>query len=186
MAPPSTPPSYHTPHMGNSKSTSSYGDISPNAVKQEHSPEDSPSFPAGRKSRKRRNVAQSALLSYSRTDEDYIEELVEAMIDMSQAEDNVGMKTTWTKILQKKQDQLRPVCAEMLDLLKRASREQLGDKKPCNTYTNFAHRFSEFCDAARTQKTIGKHLMESPYAHVVANDPTYAASVSQVLHTRPV
>lgn len=123
-------------------------------------------------------------VSYSRSDEEYVEELMDAMTDMSQAEDNVGMLATWSKILVNKADKVRPMCVEMLGLLKRAQHEQLGDKKSANSYPNFEHRFREACDAARTQKTIGKHLMEAPYSWIVANDPTYAASVGHVPRNR--
>ena len=113
----------------------------------------------------------------TKTDREYINDLVTAMTEATDAEDNPGMQSTWTKIREKKGPKIREKCVEMLGLLKQAQREQLGDKKAVNPYPNFDHRFEETCAALRTQKTICKHLMEPPYTHTVANDPTYAAQV---------
>lgn len=190
MRPPSTPPNLYAPLVGSSSSSLSFVGSSPDFIKHESSSAGSPSIPARRVIRKvRTRVATKSMdvtnvdnVPYSKSDGEYIEELMDAMTDMSQAEDNVGMKATWSKILVKKANKIRPMCVEMLGLLKRAVNEQLGDKRSANSYPDFEHRFQEFCDAARTQKTIGKHLMEAPYSHTVANDPTYAASVGHVPH----
>lgn len=192
MRPPSTPPNLYAPLVGSSESNLSFVESSPDFIKHESSSAGSPSIAVKKVTRKiRTRVATKSLdvvdvdnVSYTKSDGEYIEELVDAMTDMSQAEDNVGMKSTWSKILVKKANKIRPMCVEMLGLLKRAVNEQLGDKTSANSYPDFDHRFREFCDAARTQKTIGKHLMEAPYAHTVANDPTYAASVGSVPHNQ--
>ncbi len=188
MRPPSTPPNLYAPLVGSSESNLNFVDSSPDFIKEESSSAGSPSIPARRVVRKVRtrkatkslNVVDVDNVPYLKSDGEYVEELMDAMTDMSQAEDNFGMMATWSKILVKKADKIRPKCVEMLGLLKRAENEQLGDKTSVNPYPDFEHRFREFCDAARTQKTIGKHLMEAPYSHTVANDPTYAASVGHV------
>lgn len=188
MRPPSTPPNLHASLVGSSESNVSYADSSSDNIKHESSSAGSPFIPAKRVIRKvRPRVVTKSLdvdnVQYSKSDSDYIGDLMDAMTDMSQAEDNVGMKKTWKKILVQKADKIRPMCVEVLGLIKRAVNEQLGDKTSANSYRDFEHRFQEFCDAARTQKTIGKHLMEAPYSHTVANDPTYAASVGLILQS---
>lgn len=189
MVPPSTPPNFHLPYMGVNHGDLSFSDSSAERIKHEDASTSSPSTPAKRPTRKVRSrvstrsseVVDVSTVLYSKSDKEYVEEMVNAMTDMSQAEDNIGMKATWNKILLNKGDKIRPKCVEMLSLLKRAVDEQLGEKKCANVYNDFDHRVKEFCDAVRTQKTVSKHLMEAPYSHTVANDPTYAASVSHVL-----
>ena len=79
-------------------------------------------------------------------------------------------------------------------LCREAQNGYVSDKKAINHYASFKHRFEELCiavrvsqafrtygsgaDVIKTQKTICKHLLEEEYSRTVANDPTYAATVS--------
>lgn len=186
---PMTPPNAYARHtLDHDYSHSSMSESSTDVVKHEGSISGSPLPQVKKVNRKvRRRAASSTAIasdedsvSIKKNDRQYIEELMDAMTDETIAEDNVGMKNTWSKIREKKADKVRTKCHEMLDLLKRAQHEQLGDKKAVHVYTSFDHRFDEACDALRTQKTVCKHLMEAPYTHTVANDPTYAAQVGPI------
>ena len=114
---------------------------------------------------------------YGKPDDQYLDELVNAMVDDNDAEDNQGMLSTWSKIRDTKYPKVRAKAEEMLELIKLAQCQPLGDKKAVTQYMNFEHRFQQTVLALRTQKTVCKHLMEAPYSHIVANDPTFAAQV---------
>ncbi|KAL6719393.1 hypothetical protein ACLMJK_003632 [Lecanora helva] len=182
---PSTPPNlavqehYDTNHSREHKS-------SPDStvVKREETALQSPLFkPQARKTTRRKTVVSHGVseddgLQLTKSDASYIEGLVAAMTDADEAEDNPGMQSTWRKIRENKAARLRETCEDMFNVLKRAQREQLVDRKAVNVYPSFDYRFEETCSTLRTQKTVCKHLMEAPYSHTVANDPTYAAQVS--------
>ena len=182
---PSTPPNTYASHVRNGQHHPSDSGSSPCSVsiKHEVSAAGSPLVKkVSRKAKRRKGANQieepeDESLLYAKSDGQYIEELMEAMTDETAAEDNPGMQATWNKIRDTKLERLQTTCVELLNLIKRAQQEQLGDKKPVHLYPDFDHRFRETCAALRTQKTVCKHLMEAPYSHTVANDPTYAAQV---------
>ena len=128
-------------------------------------------------------VADKCSFVLTKPDELYVMELMNAMMDDHEAEDNQGMINTWSKIKGTKGTRVKAKAVEMLDLIKLAQSQPLGDKKAVHQYNNFEHRFKQTVIALRTQKTVCKHLMEAPYSHVVANDPTYAAQVSHKLQS---
>lgn len=186
-APPSTPPNLIASYERNDHSSPGISAASGRSIsiKREASISESPvAKPQPRKKTCRKTVKRPITidddgLSFTKSDVEYIEDLLDAMNDATEAEDNPGMQNTWLKIRDSKEAMVREKCVELLDLLKRAQREQLGDKKAVNPYPNFDHRFEETCAALRTQKTVCKHLMEPPYSHTVVNDPTYAAQVRE-------
>ena len=188
---PSTPPTLHPSCIRNDFSSSPMiRDSSNSSVGIKHEPstsgsplKDKETRKESRKRPRRKTIAltdtfDEADVSTSTLDSHYVQNLMDAMVDEEEAEDNPGMQSTWNKIKENKQHKLRETCVGLLGLLKRAQREQLGEKKAVNPYPDFDHRFEEMCAALRTQKTICKHLMEPPYAHTVTNDPTYAAQAS--------
>ncbi len=186
IAQPSTPPNMIASYVRRDHDSSSFGAVSPRSVsiKREVSASGSPSVNKEPRKRARRSVVNQIDLTEAedvtttRSDAQYVKELMEAMNDLSEAEDNPGMKATWIKLRDTKQGRVRETSVELLDMLKRAQHEQITDRKPVNQYPDFEHRFGEACAALRTQKTVCKHLMEPPYTHVFGNDPTYAAQVS--------
>ena len=183
-AQPCTPPSRRTPlHVDSSVSVMSMSSPQGVGIKREESASGSPLAKKRPRKGTRRKAKEPHVISddddqfITKSDSVYVKELVNAMNEGAEAEDNPGMQNTWRKIQENKADKVREKCVEMLSLLKRAQHEQLVDKKAVNPYPNFDHRFDETCAALRTQKTVCKHLMEAPYSHIVANDPTYAAQV---------
>lgn len=184
---PITTPSTHESHVRNSHAISSADEShSVGGVKRGVTPAASaePKRQLRKNSRRMannlRNVNDKSSVVLTKPDQHYLEELVDAMTNGSDAEDNQGMINTWDKIRDSKGDKIREKAGEMFTLLKTAQHTQLVDKKPINQYPNFDHRFKETIVALRTQKTVCKHLMEAPYSHIVANDPTYAAQVGSL------
>ena len=182
---PSTPPNTVASRVRSDQSSTGKSMSSPSSdsIKREQSTSGSPvTKKESRKGARRKPGSQLISTneggsSLTEADARYVEDLIHAMTDGTDAEDNPGMQNTWNKIRENKAANVREKCIELLDLLKRAQHEQLVDRKAANPYPDFDHRFEEMCVALKTQKTICKHLLEAPYSHTVANDPTYAAQV---------
>ena len=189
-AQPSTPPNLIASYLSNDQQTPSTGVSNPvsNRVKREMpaSAMASPLVPgvphmdALGQSSTRATLTDEEGPSLTDKDQKRVEKLIEAMNNDDKAEDNPGMRKTWKKIRDTKSGQIREVCVGLLDVIKRAQRQELTDKKPTFTYSSLKDRLNETCRTLRTQKTVCKHLMEAPYSHTVASDPKFASMVGGI------
>ena len=128
-----------------------------------------------------RGVVDRCMVVPTKPDESYVMELMNAMMDDHEAEDNQGMISTWTKIKGPKGTRIKAKAVGMLDFIKIAQSQPLGDKKAVLQGNDFNHPFKQTVIALQTQKTVCKHLMEAPCSHLGPNDPTYAAHIRQML-----
>ena len=189
-AQPVTPPNMLTSKLHMDQQTPNVGMPTPNSNSIKHeeaalaltSPlsQKVPRKGARRKSSALANQRVEDGLILTKTNEAYIEDLVDAMREDNQAEDNEGMKGTWTKMKLNQSERILEKCTDLLPVIKCAQREQSPGKKTSACFANFDKRIKEVCTTLRSQKTVCKHLLEPPYSHTVAGDPVYAAQVSEI------
>lgn len=119
-------------------------------------------------------------------DKKYVQFLVNAMMDMKDADDNLSMQDTWKKMSKQKPDRVKQVCAQLLALVDQTTltNEPLTSKKPMYPYPTMADRLMSLDHMLRTQKTVCKHLLEEPYICQVVDDPTQATK--RVVNNRRV
>ncbi|SLM40210.1 hypothetical protein LPUS_10956 [Lasallia pustulata] len=112
--------------------------------------------------------------------------LMDALNDMSDAQDNEGMKSTWRSFLNN-QGQLEHVAWQILErcILRHKQKGSLTtNSKPNHHYENFDKRMTDILQGLRTQKTMCKHLMVAPYIDSLIDNPGYAAS--RIVNNRKV
>lgn len=119
-------------------------------------------------------------------DRHYVAIMLEAMLDMSVAEDNAGMKRTW-ETMRRDRDKVEKAAWEILNLCKERHRRNGPfemSPKASHTFKTFGERFETICQAMQAQKTLCKHLLRQPFSEEVVEDP--GAAVSRIRNNRKV